>query len=107
ATFSTNTLVLAFGRYIFLMFQKLCFLLCVSCFSVLHAQEVESPYKSRKVLATKDTIRIDSVAINPTFFRLTDRQSADIDTSLYRVNFKEGYLVFRDASSLPADSLTI
>jgi hypothetical protein len=98
---------LAFGRYIFLMFQKLCFLLCISFFSVLQAQDPESPYKNRKIAVTRDTIRIDSVAINPSFFKLTDKESVDIDPSRYTVNYQEGYLVFRDTSLFQMDSISI
>src|SRR6478752_6345398 len=75
--------------------------------SGLWAQEISSPYKNRKIVATRDTIRLDSVSINPSFFKLLDRQKKEIDTSLYKVNFQKGTLVFNEKAPFPQDTLTV
>ena len=63
-------------------------------FSGLRAQEIQSLYKSKKTIASRDTIRIDSVSINPTFFKILDKNAQVIDTSFYKINFQKSTLVF-------------
>lgn len=79
-------------------------LLC--CVSALYGQETETPYKNRKILAERDTIQIDSVSINRVFFKLQDRAGNDIDTSLYRVDYRTATLTFRNGF-MPQDTLTM
>jgi hypothetical protein len=78
------------------MLKKLLFLVLTGFVSGLSAQEVKSPYKNRKITASKDTIRIDSVSISSSFFKLQDREGNDIDTTFYKVDFQKSILVFKN-----------
>ena len=66
----------------------------------------ETPYKLRKILPGRDTIRIDSVSINKVFFKLQYADGSQVDTTDYRVDFSKSILVFREGFSAP-DSLTM
>jgi len=77
------------------------------CFSGLWAQEISSPYKNKKIIATRDTIRLDSVSINSSFFKLVDSQKKEVDTSFYKVNFQKGTLVFNEKANSLKDTLTV
>jgi len=70
------------------------------------AQEVNTPYQSKKVTVQRDTIRIDSVSINASFFKLLDAKGEAIDTSFYKVNFQKGELVFKN-NFKTSDTLTV
>lgn len=78
------------------MLKKLLFLVLTGFVSGLSAQEVKSPYKNRKITASKDTILIDSVSISSSFFKLQDREGNDIDTTYYKVDFQKSILVFKN-----------
>ena len=76
------------------------------CFSGLLAQEIETPYKNKKIPFSKDTIAIDNVSINQSFFKILDKNGILIDTSYYKVDFQKAKLIFKD--NFPAqDSLII
>jgi len=79
-------------------------LLC--CFSAVYAQETPTPYKNKKAVAVKDTIRIDSVSLNPSYFKLQDIAGKAIDTANYKVDFTTGTLVFKNGFTTQ-DSLTL
>ncbi len=79
------------------------FLLCFSC--ALWSQE--TPYRNRKFLVTKDTIKLDSVSINPEFFKLTDRLDQPIDTSFYKIDFAKSIVVFKENSPFLNDSINV
>ena len=74
--------------------------------SGLTAQEIKTPYQSKKIAVSKDTITIDSVSINKSFFKIIDRSGNEIDPTFYTVNFEKGTLLFSDKFS-STDSLTI
>ncbi len=76
------------------------------CFSGLRAQEIQSLYKTKKTTVSRDTIYIDSVSINPTFFKILDRNKQVIDTSFYKINFQKSTLVF-NSNYISTDTLTI
>lgn len=78
------------------MLKKLLFCLAIGFFSGINAQEINSPYKMKKILPTRDTIKLDSVSINPSFFKLIDRAGIAVDTSFYTINFQNGTLVFNE-----------
>lgn len=78
----------------------------IICFSGLHAQEIQSLYKTKKMVVSRDTILIDSVSINPTFFKILDKNAQVIDTSFYKINFQKSALVFNSNYS-SKDTLTI
>lgn len=88
------------------MIKKVFICLLMICFSGLKAQEIKSLYKTKKILAKKDTIYIDSVSINPTFFKVLDFKNQPIDTSFYKVNFQKSTLVF-NTNYTSTDTLTI
>ena len=50
------------------MFKKLLFWVAISCFSGLQAQEINSLYKTKKILPSRDTIYIEKESINSSFF---------------------------------------
>jgi hypothetical protein len=79
-------------------------LLC--CFSAIYGQETPTPYKTVRAAAVHDSIRIDSVSINPSYFSLKDVQGKPIDTSYYKVDFATGLLTFKNGYTT-RDSLTV
>lgn len=88
------------------MLKKLLFCLAIGFLSGVNAQEINSPYKMRKILPSRDTIKLDSVSINPSFFKLMDQAGIAVDTSFYKINFQKGTLVFNE-SYTPADTLIV
>ena len=59
------------------------------------AQEKTSNYKTKK-LAVKDSILIDSVSINPNFFKLKTKNGKTIDSTLYSIDFSKSILRFKN-----------
>ena len=88
-------------KQFFLLFK---FLLLFSLNSL--AQEIKTPYKSKKIVASQDSIQIDSVSINASFFKLLDTKGETIDTSFYKVNFSKGVLTFKN-NFKNTDTLTV
>jgi len=88
------------------MLKKLLFLFLIGFVSGLSAQEIKSPYKNKKIAVSNDTIKIDSVSINKSFFKLQDALGNDIDTTFYKVDFQKSILVFR-SNFKAEDSLSI
>ena len=78
-------------------------LLC--CVSAIYGQEITTPYKSIKAAAVHDTIRIDSISINPAYFSLQDLAGKPVDTIFYKVDYAAGILTFKNGFST-RDSLT-
>lgn len=76
------------------MIQKVFICLLMIFFSGLHAQEIQSLYKTKKITNFRDTIFIDSVSINPTFFKILDRNNEVIDSRFYEINFQKSALIF-------------
>jgi len=60
------------------------------------AQETQAPYKSKKIVASKDTIVLENVSINKAFFKILDKNGTEIDSSNYNVDFKSGQLFFNE-----------
>ena len=71
------------------MLKKILFWTVICFFSGLHAQQINTPYKTKKIVATRDTIRIDSVSVNSAFFKLLDAKSQPIDTAFYKVDYEK------------------
>jgi len=88
------------------MFKKLLFLFVFTFASGVSAQEIKSLYKNKKIAVQRDTIQIDSVSINKSFFKLQDKLGKDIDTSFYKVDFQKSILVFQN-NFRSEDSLTL
>ena len=76
------------------------FFLCLSLF----AQEQNSNYRIKKV-KVKDSIKVDSVSINSSWFILKTKQGKTIDTENYTIDFKTATLTLN--RSLETDSLII
>ena len=79
-----------------------CFLLFI-CFCAF-AQEPDSNYKT-KTVAVKDSIIIDSVSINSSFFSLKTLDATFIDESFYEVDFTKALLKLK--KPIEADSIVI
>ena len=88
------------------MFKKLLFLFIITFVSGVSAQEIKSLYKNKKIAVQKDTIQIDSVSINKSFFKLQDQLGNDIDTTFYKVDFQKSILVFKN-NFQSEDTLTL
>ncbi|MEY2691994.1 MAG: hypothetical protein RIT03_384 [Bacteroidota bacterium] len=71
------------------------------------AQVLETPYKAKMLEPTYDTIRIDSVSINASFFKVLTKNGEPIDPASYEINFPESYLVFKKNYPLVTDSIRI
>ena len=75
-------------------------------FSGYFAQEIETSYKSKKIPFSNDTIAIDNVSINKSFFKLLDKNGSEIDTFYYKIDFKKAKLIFKN-NYVSSDSLTV
>jgi hypothetical protein len=89
------------------MLKKLLFWLVIGCFSGLQAQETNSLYKTKKLLASRDTIHLESEGINSNFFEVLHANGKSIDTSFYKINFQKAILFFNENYPTPSDSITI
>ncbi|OYU81447.1 MAG: hypothetical protein CFE23_05015 [Flavobacterium sp. BFFFF1] len=89
------------------MLKKLLAVFAVLFLSGMYGQEITTPYKNRKIRAVSDTIRIDTVSINPTFFKLLDGNNVPLDSVFYKVDFAKGNLVIRPDAPFIGDSLTV
>ena len=76
------------------------------CFSGIFAQEIETPYKNLKIIPSKDTINVDKVSINKSFFKIIDKQGNEIDTSYYSIDFQKAKLIFNE-NYIAKDSVSI
>ena len=88
------------------MLKSSFFLLLLFCFSSVLAQEIETPYKNKKLPFSKDTIAIDNVSINESFFKILDNNGNLVDTSFYKMDFKKAKLLFKN-NYVSNDSITI
>ncbi|WP_191858644.1 hypothetical protein [Hanstruepera ponticola] len=68
------------------------------------AQDQNSNYKSKKV-AVSDTIVIDSVSINSSFFSIKTKDSSFVDASFYKIDFAKATLTI--TNPIPSDSIII
>ena len=78
------------------MKQFICLLLSLFCFSVAWTQELNSLYKTKKVAVDSLTtfLLIDSVAVNSSYFQLTDTFGQPVDSTWYDVNFVTAQIHF-------------
>jgi len=70
----------------------------------LYAQDQTSNYRSKKV-AVSDSIKIDSVSINNSWFLLKKKDNSIIDSTYYSIDFKKALLTFR--KPIDTDSIII
>lgn len=76
------------------MYKKI-FLLFFLCFVgfTIQSQTISSDFRSKKYLITKDTLKFDSVAINPQKFKVLNSTLNPIKTSEYKVDFNNALLI--------------
>lgn len=79
------------------------FLFLILSFAAL-GQEKISNYKLKK-FAVKDSIRIDSVSINPSLFKVKSKSGEVIDSSLYSIDFSKSILKLK--SSVNIDTVLV
>lgn len=89
------------------MLKKVLFWIVLLCFSALQAQETDLGYSIKKIAFTTDTIHLENVSINSSFFKVLDPKNQVIDSTSYEVNFPKGILLFKNKSLFSSDSLTV
>ena len=75
--------------------------------SVLHAQETNSLYKTKKVVVTQDTIHLEKFSINSSFFQLLNSRNEAIDSTFYKIDFAKGILLLNQNNLTTADTLIV
>jgi hypothetical protein len=86
------------------MFKKnLLFLLLFIGFSI-QSQTITTDFRSQKFFPKKDTIKFDSVAINPLNSRVLNKVLKPIDPSKYKIDFNNATLII-DAIAYPEITL--
>lgn len=80
-----------------------CFLM--GCFCTLSAQ-TETPYKSKKIAFSKDTLTLLNSSIQKEFFKIIEANGTEIDTSFYKIDFVKAKLYFKN-NYQTTDSLTV
>jgi len=76
-------------------------------FSWLNAQETNPLYKTTKIAVTFDTIHLEKVSINSSFFKLLDTNDKPVDSTFYSINFEKATLLLKKKWSLLSDSITV
>ena len=89
------------------MLKKILFWIVISYFSGLHAQEINSLYKTKKIAPSRDTIYIEKESINSSFFKLLDPNGKTIDSTFFKINFVKGTLFLKENNAFNSDSLTV
>ena len=75
-------------------------------FSLLAAaQQLPDPNVRTKRLVVTDSVQLDSVSLNPSFFEVRLKNGAVIDSSQYTVNFGRSIFSFRESAEVPMDTL--
>lgn len=78
------------------MLKKLLYLLLFISFSGLRAQEFSTHYKIKKIIPSKNGVKLDSVSINSSFFKLENKEGKPIDSTLYKIDFQRSFLLFNE-----------
>ena len=87
--------------------MKLYLFLFIFCIGALaYSQDDPSNYRSKKI-AVVDTLVLDTVSINPYRFQIKDFTGKKLDTLDYKVDFKNGTVVFSKKIQQTKDSLVI
>jgi hypothetical protein len=89
------------------MLKKVLLLAMIIYFPGLHAQENNTLYKTKKIPVSNDTIYVEKESLNNSFFTLVYSKGTLIDSSLYQINFKKGYLVLAPSLTATTDSITV
>lgn len=82
--------------------------LLVMCFwcSLFFAQEPESLYQSAKWIALQDSVPFTSEKLNPTYFKVIDKQGQVLDSTQYVVDFDKNHLRLK-APTFAKDTLEL
>lgn len=88
------------------MLKNIFFWLLIGIFSGVNAQEITTLYASKKIVAVSDTIKIDSVSLNPSFFKLIDKNQTEISRNYYDIDFANGNLTFKNYP-FASDTITV
>lgn len=75
-------------------------------FSSVYAQEIESLYKSKTIITSKDTIYLEKVSINEVYFKILNNKGETVDSTFYKINFQKGTLVFNE-KAIKQDTLEV
>ncbi|MEQ6123523.1 hypothetical protein AAON49_04930 [Pseudotenacibaculum sp. MALMAid0570] len=75
------------------MTKKALFLLLFFVGFFAHSQITSSDFRSKKILVSKDTIRFDSVPINPQQFKVLNQQQKILFPSEYRIIYNDAILI--------------
>ena len=89
------------------MFKKLLFLFVLIYYSGLSAQEMDSSYKTKKVITTRDTIHLEEFSINSSFFQLLNTKNEPVDSSFYKIDFQKGTLLLNEKFTSTSDTLIV
>lgn len=89
------------------MLKKVVFLVLMTCFSGLKAQETNSLYKTKKNPATRDTIHLENESLNSNYFKVLDANDKPIDTTFYKIDFPKAFLIFNENFAPYSDSITV
>lgn len=89
------------------MLKKIFLYIAFSISFGLQAQEGNSLYITKKIIATNDTISIEKSSINNSFFKILDKNNNSIDSVFYKINYKKGNLIFNKNYTKTTDTLTI
>ena len=89
------------------MLKNLFFWIAVGLVSGINAQEINSSYQTKKVLSTRDTIKVETSSINPSFFKILDQQGNPINPEFYTVDYSNGTLLLKNNFPVLNDSISI
>ncbi|MDR6763038.1 hypothetical protein J2Y38_003256 [Flavobacterium sp. 2755] len=89
------------------MLKKLLFFAVLFWYSGLMAQDTESLYKTKKVIAVKDTIYLEKFSINSSFFEILNSKNEPIDSSFYKIDFQKGTLLLNEKFTSVSDTLIV
>ncbi len=70
-------------------------ILCFFAVYVAQAQIDQTGLISKEIIVKNDTIRIDSISLNPAYFKLTTTLGKEIDSSFYDIDFSTSELVLK------------
>ncbi|CAM1341629.1 hypothetical protein [Tenacibaculum amylolyticum] len=77
------------------MIKKLFF--CFFLISLVgFGQKKLKEYRTKKITVKRDTIQIDSVSINPTFFKVRSLDGKELSTEKYAVDFPKSQIIFNN-----------
>ncbi|WP_136667835.1 hypothetical protein [Flavobacterium sp. H122] len=78
------------------MLQRQFNLFLILFFLPLISLAQETPYQLKKIIADRDSIKIDSVSINSAFFKVLDKQNTAVDSTLYQIDFAKSTLYLKE-----------